>query len=173
MQITSERDQADRQLREPQGRRAIEERRTRTPRPKAGSSEKSKPGSFDLGSSENRLAGTLDLCSNLSQSNLTPDFLRKLAVLRQRSAGLNKPVSYRPPELSKLLGEAKVAELVYRTRAGKSARSLALELGVANSALTRMLRAHGVTIRRQWVSEATARLLAQKYEAGATMVNSR
>lgn len=115
------------------------------------------------------LAGTLDLCSNLSQSNLTPDFLRKLAVLRQCPDGLNKPVSYRSQELSKRLGEKKVAELVRRTEAGESVRSLARELDVANSALTRMLRAQGVTIQKRKVSDDEAAAMAKEYQAGATM----
>ncbi|WP_298864176.1 hypothetical protein [uncultured Microbacterium sp.] len=115
------------------------------------------------------MAGTLDLCSNIARGSFTPDGLRKLALSRQRSDGLNKQVSYRPQELSKRLGEAKVAELVRRAQAGESARSLANELGVANSALTRMLRAQGVTIRKQQVSDATARQLAEEYEAGLTV----
>lgn len=82
---------------------------------------------------------------------------------------MNKPVSYRPQELSKRLGEKKVAELVGRVQAGESARSLARDVGVASSALTRLLRAHGVTVRKQRVSDATARQLAKEYEAGATM----
>lgn len=115
------------------------------------------------------MAGTLDLCSNLSQSNLTPDFLRKLAVSRQRPDGLNKPVSFRPQELSKRLGEKKVAELARRAETGESVRSLAWELDVANSALTRMLRAEGVTIRKRAVSDEQAAAMAKEYEAGATM----
>ncbi|GAB2513253.1 helix-turn-helix domain-containing protein [Paramicrobacterium agarici] len=115
------------------------------------------------------MAGTLDLCSNLSQSNLTPDFLRKLAFLRQRPDGLNKPVSNRPQELSKRLGEKKVAELVRRAEAGESVRSLAQELSVANSALTRMLRAQGVTIQKRKVSDDETAAMAKEYEAGATM----
>lgn len=115
------------------------------------------------------MAGTLDLCSNLSQSNLTPDFLRKLAVLRQRPDGLNKPVSYRPQELSKRLGEKKVAELVRRAETGESVQSLARELGVSNSALTRMLRAEGVIIQKRRVSDEEATIMAKEYEAGATL----
>lgn len=115
------------------------------------------------------MAGTLDLCSNLSQSNLTPDLLRKLAVLRQRPDGLNKPVSYRPQELSKRLGEEKVAELVRRVKAGESVRSLARELDVANSALTRMLRAEGATVQKRTVSDDEAAAMTKEYAAGATM----
>lgn len=115
------------------------------------------------------LAGTLDLCSNLSQSNLTPDFLRKLAALRQRPDGLNKPVSYRPQELSKRLGEKKVAELVRRVKAGESVRSLARELEVSNSALTRMLRAEDAVIAKRTVSDEEAASMAKEYEAGATI----
>lgn len=115
------------------------------------------------------MAGTLDLCSNNSVGGLTPDVLRKLAVFRHRPDGLNKPVSPRPQELSKRLGAEKVAELVHRAEAGESARSLAQELGVANSALTRMLTAQGVVMQRRKVSDAEAAKLAKEYESGATM----
>ena len=57
LRITGERNQANRQIRELQGQRVLEERKTRTPRPKAGSSKKSKASSFDHGSSKNRVAG--------------------------------------------------------------------------------------------------------------------
>lgn len=76
---------------------------------------------------------------------------------------------YRDHELSKRLGGAKVDELVRRARAGESVRSLARELDVANSALTRMLRAQGVEISKRKVSEEEAAAMAREYEAGATM----
>jgi transposase-like protein len=82
---------------------------------------------------------------------------------------VNRRVSYRPQELSKRLGEKKVAELVRRVEAAESVRSLARELGVANSALTRMLRAQDTTITKRKVSDAAARQMAKEYEAGATM----
>ncbi|TQO21454.1 hypothetical protein FB385_0256 [Paramicrobacterium agarici] len=95
--------------------------------------------------------------------------MRKLAVVRSRPDGVNKQVSYRPQELSKRLGAEKVAELVHRVETGESVRSLAEELGVASSALTRILRTQGASIAKRKVSDATARQMAKEYEAGATM----
>lgn len=92
-----------------------------------------------------------------------------MAVLRSRPDGVNKQVSYRPQKLSMRLGAEKVAELVRRVEAGESVRSLAQELGVANSALTRMLRAQGAPIAKRKVTDPTARQMAKEYEAGATM----
>lgn len=115
------------------------------------------------------MADTLDLCSNIAHGSFTPDGLRKLAIPRQRPDGLNKQVSYRPQELSKRLGAEKVEELVRRVNDGDSVRSLAQELGVANSALTRMLRAQGASITKRKVSEDEAANLASEYAAGATM----
>lgn len=60
-------------------------------------------------------------------------------------------------------------EVVRRAAAGESARSLAEELGVAASALVRMLREQGVPIQRRKVSEEEERALAQAYEAGNTI----
>ncbi|NYF28115.1 hypothetical protein [Microbacterium sp. JAI119] len=99
----------------------------------------------------------------------TPDELRKLAVPGDRGGGLSTPVSYRAHELSKRLGAEKVNEMVRRANSGESARSLALELGVANSALTRMLREEGVTIQKRKVSAEDELALARAYEAGNTI----
>ncbi len=76
---------------------------------------------------------------------------------------------YRDHELSKRLGGAKVDELVRRAKAGESVRSLARELGVANSALTRMLREHGVDISKRKVTDDEAAAMTREYEAGSTI----
>lgn len=82
---------------------------------------------------------------------------------------MSAPASYQPHELSKRLGAAKVTEVVRRVQAGESARSLAAELGVANSALIRMLREQGVTVQRRKVSDEDAAAMAREYETGASM----
>lgn len=56
-----------------------------------------------------------------------------------------------------------------RAETGESVRSLARELDVANSALTRMLRAQGVTIQKRKVSIEDEQALARAYEAGHTI----
>lgn len=117
----------------------------------------------------NYLAGTLDLCSQFSQGSFTPDALRKLAILRQRPEGLNKPVSPRRQELSRRLGKKKVAELMQRFEAGESTSSLAKELGVSNSALIRMLRAQGAAIPKRKVTDEDVAAMAREYKAGATV----
>jgi transposase-like protein len=76
---------------------------------------------------------------------------------------------YRRHELSKRLGRVKVEELVHRARAGESVRSLARELDVASSALTRVLREEGVVISKRKVSDDETAAMAREYEAGATM----
>lgn len=61
-------------------------------------------------------------------------------------------------------------KLVHRARAGDSVRSLARELGVANSPrLTRMLREQGLKISKRKVSDEEAAAMACDYEAGRTM----
>lgn len=99
----------------------------------------------------------------------TPVELRNLAVPGDRNDGLSAPNIYRCHELSKRLGTARVDELCGRARAGESVRSLAREVGVANSALTRMLREQGVEISKRKVSDDEAAAMAAEYEAGATM----
>ena len=115
------------------------------------------------------LADLSDLCSNHWELPFTPVELRNLAVPGDREEGLSAPHAYRSHELSKRLGSVKVAELVHRARAGDSVRSLARELGVANSALTRMLREQGVEISKRKVSDEEAAAMACDYEAGRTM----
>ena len=126
---------------------------TQKPRPKPGFS----------------VAGTLDLCSQFSHGNFTPDALRKLAIMRQRPDGLNKPVSPRRQELSRRLGREKVAELVQRFEAGESALSLAKEVDASNSALIRVLRAQGATIPERHVTDEESAATANDYRAGATL----
>lgn len=115
------------------------------------------------------MADVADLYSNPLELPFTPDELRKLAVPSNRGEGVSAPAIYRPHELSRRLGATKVEELVQRASAGESVRSLARELGVANSALTRMLRGQGVAISKQKVSDDETAELAQEHEAGATM----
>ncbi len=115
------------------------------------------------------LADFTSVYSNHWDLPFTPDELRKLAEVGDRDDGLSTPVSYRAHELSKRLGVEKVSEVVLRATDGESARSLAQELGVASSALTRMLREQGVTIRKSKMSAEDERALASAYEAGNTV----
>ena len=115
------------------------------------------------------MADLTNVYSNHWDLPFTPDELRKLAEVGDRDDGLSAPVSYRAHELSKRLGGDMVDALVSRAQAGESVQSLAREVGVAHSALTRMLRTRGVSIRRRKVSEKDERALAKAYEAGQTI----
>ena len=115
------------------------------------------------------LADFTSVYSNHWDLPFTPDELRKLAEVGDRDDGSSAPVLYRAHELSKRLGAEKVSDIVRRARTGESARSLAEELGVAASALVRMLREQGVPIQRRKVSEEEERALARAYEAGNTI----
>ena len=115
------------------------------------------------------MADLSDLCSNHWELLFTPEELRNLAVSGNRGGGSSQAKSYQPHELSQRLGAEKVKRLVERARAGESVRSLARELGVANSALTRMLREEGAPISKRKVSEDEAAAMKREYEAGATM----
>lgn len=125
--------------------------------------------SFIHGLSKNELADLASVYSNHWDLPFTPDELRKLAEVGDRDDGLNAPVSYRAHELSKRLGAEKVGGVVRRAKAGESVRSLARELGVSNSALTRMLREEGVVIQRRTVSAEDEQALARAYDAGNTI----
>jgi len=118
---------------------------------------------------KSRDADVADLYSNPLELPFTPDELRKLAVMGDREVGLSEPVAYRPHELFKRLGVTKLDELIARAQRGESVRSLAREVGVANSALTRALREQGMVMSRTIVDEALTKRLATEYEAGATM----
>lgn len=115
------------------------------------------------------MADVADLYSNPLELPFTPDEMRVLAVKGDREEGLSQPVAHQPHEISKRLGVTKLNELVARAQGGESVRSLAREIGVANSALTRMLREQGVSISKRKVSSEDDAAMAQEYEAGATM----
>lgn len=123
---------------------------------------------YDAGTG-NEIADIANLYSNPLELPFTPVELLNLAVPGDRNDGLSTQNVYRRHELSKRLGSVKVEELVRRARAGESVRSLARELGVANSALTRMLRDEGVAISRRKVSDDEAAAMARQYEAGNTV----
>ena len=95
--------------------------------------------------------------------------MRNLAILGNRGDGSSHAKSYQPHELSQRLGAQKVKRLVDRAQGGESVRSLARELGVANSALTRMLREEGVPISKRRVGENEAVAMKREDETGATM----
>jgi hypothetical protein len=90
-------------------------------------------------------------------------------ALGDRGEGSSKLTAYQPHELSRRLGATKVDELYRRAQAGESIRSLARELGVANSALTRMLREQGVAVSKRKVSDDEAAAMAGEYGDGATI----
>ncbi|GAB3155965.1 hypothetical protein GCM10027058_29260 [Microbacterium neimengense] len=75
----------------------------------------------------------------------------------------------RATPLGQRLSRARIEELVRRHSEGESVRTLAAEVGVAASALVRLLRNEGLVIEKRKVSDALVRQLAREYEAGATM----
>jgi len=58
-----------------------------------------------------------------------------------------------------------VEEIVHRYRTGRSATSLAKELGVAPSALLNLMRERQVVIRKHGFTAERAAVLAREYEA--------
>ena len=115
------------------------------------------------------MADVNDLCSNHWEWPFSLEELRKLGVCGDRVEGSNAATPYKQHELSQRLGAVKVRELVERAQAGESARSLARELGVASSALTRMLRAQGVEVSRRKLSDSETARLRAAYDRGATI----
>jgi hypothetical protein len=67
------------------------------------------------------------------------------------------------------LKPAQLELLIARYASGESALGLAKELGIANSAFIRVLRARGVQVRKHGVDNETTGRLAHDYAAGATM----
>lgn len=119
------------------------------------------------------MAGIIDLLSNNSDDGVALDRLREIGRITRGDAPemseAPQPSSIQPQRLSRRLSKDQVADVVDRYRAGESARSIATELGVAPSALVRLLRENGVTVRNTRVTAEKARLMVREYEAGATM----
>ncbi len=62
-----------------------------------------------------------------------------------------------------------MSALAARAEAGESIRSIARVVGVANSALTRILREEGVVLSKRKTCDNAAAKMAAEYVAGATM----
>lgn len=118
-------------------------------------------------------AGIIDLLSNQDEDGVTVDRLRDIG----RSTSGDAAESAEQPELptrqpqclSKRLSADQIDDAVRRYREGESARSIAIDIGVAPSALVRLLREKGVTVQRTRVTAEQARQMAKDYEAGSTM----
>ncbi|GAB3155983.1 hypothetical protein GCM10027058_29310 [Microbacterium neimengense] len=114
------------------------------------------------------MAVLLDLYSGKSTVALTPDGLRALTAASGGSRPVEAPRRRATP-LGQRLSRARIEELIGRHREGESVRALAAEVGVAASALVRLLRSEGLIIEKRKVSNALVQQLTVEYDAGATM----
>ena len=80
-----------------------------------------------------------------------------------------EPPAFKHHRLEARLGFATVAEVVSRYKSGESATAIAKDLGVAPSALLRLLSQKQVIVRKHGLTPEQAEMLAREYEAGATM----
>lgn len=120
------------------------------------------------------LADAIELLSNNLDDGLATDRMYQLATAHDSSApdldGACAPDSkITPHRLSARLSDKQIATAVSRYESGDSATIIARALDVAPSALLRLLREKGVTVRKDGVTTESARQMAQEYEAGATM----
>jgi hypothetical protein len=115
-------------------------------------------------------AGIIYLLSNNSDLAFTPGGLRELAIPQKLREASSEPSEFQVHRLSARLGAEWIEEIVRRYEAGESARTLAIESGVAPSALLRLLRERNVVVRKQVDTPDQEQLMAQGYEAG--MANS-
>jgi hypothetical protein len=115
------------------------------------------------------LAGAIDVCSNHYLITFTPDQLRKLAIPGDHKHGSSKAVSYRAQALPKRLGAKKVEDIFQRYGSGESATMIAKDLGVAPSALLRLLSEKKVVVRKHGLTPQQDAALAREYEAGSSM----
>jgi transcriptional regulator with XRE-family HTH domain len=71
--------------------------------------------------------------------------------------------------LSARLSPETIDDIVRRYAAGESARSLAQQIGIAPSALLRLLRERNVVVRQQVVTPELEQAMATGYKAGMTV----
>ena len=114
-------------------------------------------------------AGIIDLLSNNSDLGFTPAKLRELAQPGKPKEAPSAVPSYQVHKLSARLSTDQIDEIVRRYGTGESARLLATELGVAPSALLRLLRERNVVVRRQVITPEQKDLMARNYAAGMTV----
>lgn len=114
-------------------------------------------------------ADVISLLSNQSDVALTPDGIRRLAATEGDPEPPAEPSVFKHHRLETRLGADGVAVVVSRYEAGESANTIAKDIGVAPSALVRLLRNQNVVIRKRIVTNDETQQLAREYKAGATM----
>lgn len=118
------------------------------------------------------LAGVIELLSKNLDVTLTPDGLRELTRRLEHDDQKEEPQEpgkLQVHRLSQRLGPERVAQVKDRYESGESARSIASDLGVATSALIRLLREHNVIVRTHSVTTQQAAVMAMEYKEGVTM----
>jgi len=116
------------------------------------------------------LAGIIYLFSNNSEVALTPEGLRKLAVLHDGVAAPSETTEFKVHRLSARLNAELIDNVIQRYESGESARSLATEIGIAPSALLRLFRERNVTVQPRFVTPEQGQAMAKDYTAGMTVV---
>lgn len=101
---------------------------------------------------------------------MTPDNLRELAEPQGRRKPIVEPTKFQVHRLSARLNPDLIQGVVERYEAGESARSLAVEIGIATSALLRLFRERKVVVRPRFVTPEQDKQLARDYTAGMTLV---
>lgn len=118
-------------------------------------------------------AGVIELLSNQENDDVTVDRLLEIsgrAPLETADAPSDGPEpALQIQNLSKRLSPDEIAAAIARYESGESARAIAADIGVAGSALVRLLREKGVVVKKTRVSLEKATRMAKQYEAGATM----
>lgn len=115
----------------------------------------------------------VDVCSNLSNGDLTPEGLRALAAPRPHGYAPSTRNTYQAHQLTQRLGSQAVGQVIQRNQQGESATRIAADIGVSPSALLRLIREQGAAVRRRGLSSDQVALLASEYEGGATMPSSK
>jgi transposase-like protein len=120
------------------------------------------------------MADVIYLLSNNSNDGLTVDKIRQLIGVEARDTAASAIIqpelpAFKPHRLEARLGPVVVAKVVRRYESGESATAIAKEVGVAPSALLRLLREQNVVVRKQGLTLERAAALAHEYKAGATM----
>lgn len=124
---------------------------------------------LSLGLNKSTLADVIALLSNQSDVALTPDGIRKLAAEEGGLVPTEEPAAFKIHGLEARLGPEAVAKVVSQYESGESATSIAKNLGVAPSALLRLLVRKRVVVRKHGLTPEKDTILGDEYAAGATM----
>lgn len=115
-----------------------------------------------------RLAQAVAEYATLKYPHRSLKALQKLRDKAESGARVPTSTSTTVYRIDRRLGSERVADIIAAYKAGATARSIATDRGVSQTALVQLLRAADIPIRRQALTEEQVTQIVDRYEQGAS-----